>query len=125
MRTQQRAAEAVDSTDASSLDLGPALGPKGALRAAGCTRALFERVAHARTHLTGSFIGERDRQHLGGVVVLQQPDIALDQHAGLAAAGASHDDKIDAIGGDRPVLRVGETHLRMKIGHCGAIVSVV
>ena len=62
-------------------------------------------AAHALAHLGGGRLGEGDRRDLRDRAVAQQPQVALDEHARLAAARARRDREVRGLRlDDRPLL---------------------
>ena len=68
------------------------------------------RAAHPLAHLGGGRLGEGDRRDLRDRAVAQQPQVALDQHAGLAAARAGRDREVRGVRLDDRSLLAGQVH---------------
>ena len=71
---------------------------------AGQLRPLVHGAPHPVAHLGGGRVGKGDRGDLRNAALGQQGQVALDQHAGLAAAGAGGDQDVAAAVGDDGLL---------------------
>ena len=88
VRAQQPAAEAVDGRDPRAVELAGEVGPP----------ALEQRGADARAELAGRLARVGDDEHRLDVepLVADGADEALDEHRGLAGAGAGRDEHLAA-----------------------------
>jgi len=112
MSAQQGGAEAMDGADAGALHRGDKAGLAGAR--AGRARAALEGQTHPFAHFAGRLFGKGDGQDggegIGIAASVEQPDVPLDQHAGLATTGPGGDHQAPVVL-DGGALFGGEIHM--------------